>query len=50
MANEEKLSNIKKVAEAHWKWLETWLHIVYVDTFVHGYKHRLDEELERRAK
>ena len=38
--NEEKA---KKLAEEHWKWLETWLRIVYVDAFVHGYKHAVED-------
>ena len=29
----------RKLAEAHWQWVETWLHLVYVDSFVHGVKH-----------
>ena len=36
MAEEEEA---KKIAEAHWKWVETWLHIIYVDAFIHGFKH-----------
>lgn len=30
---------VKEIAETHWKWIETWLHIIYVDAFIHGYKH-----------
>jgi len=30
---------VKKIAEEHWEWLEKWLRIVYVDAFIHGYKH-----------
>ncbi len=26
-------------SEAHWKWLESLLHKVYVESMVHGYKH-----------
>ena len=29
----------KELAEAHWAWLVTWLKIIYVDSFIHGYKH-----------
>ncbi len=29
----------KILAEEHWVWVETWLHLMYVDAFVHGYKH-----------
>jgi len=30
---------MKELAEAHWKWLESLLHKVYVDAMVHGIKH-----------
>jgi len=33
----------RELAEQHWKWVETWLHIVYVDAFVHGYKHGVED-------
>jgi len=29
----------RKLAEEHWRFLERWLRLVYVDAFVHGYKH-----------
>ncbi|HUX48488.1 MAG TPA: hypothetical protein VMV76_04870 [Dehalococcoidia bacterium] len=29
----------KELAEQHWKFLERWLRIVYVDAMVHGIKH-----------
>lgn len=29
----------RQLAEAHWKWLETLLHKVYVDAMIHGIKH-----------
>jgi len=35
--------NEKEKAEAHWKCLESWLHIIYVDAFVHGYKHGVQD-------
>lgn len=28
-----------KIAETHWKWLESTLRKIYVDAFVHGIKH-----------
>jgi len=37
----------KKLAEEHWKWLESWLHIVYVDAFIHGYKHGCETYVQR---
>ena len=30
---------VKEMAEAHWKFLERWLHMIYVDALVHGVKH-----------
>jgi len=32
----------EQLAEEHWKWLETLLHKIYVDAFVHGEKHGKD--------
>ena len=29
----------RELAEEHWTWLETVLHKMYVDAFIHGYKH-----------
>lgn len=29
----------KRLAEEHWKFLESWMHRIFVDGFVHGYKH-----------
>jgi len=29
----------RKLAEAHWAWLESLLHKIYVDSMVHGIKH-----------
>ena len=34
-----KEDKARKLAEAHWKWLEALLHKVYVDAMIHGYKH-----------
>jgi len=34
----------KKLAEEHWKWVETWLHLIYVDAFIHGVKHGQQDE------
>ncbi len=40
----------KELAEAHWKWLESLLHKVYVEAMEHGYKHgwadRVSDEVE----
>ena len=37
----------KKLAEEHWEWLEKLLHQVYVDAFIHGWKHAKEEEKRR---
>jgi len=37
----------RKLAEEHWRFLERWLHAIYVDAFVHGYKHAKQEEKRR---
>ena len=29
----------RKKAEAHWKFNERWLHMIFVDAFIHGVKH-----------
>ena len=36
MSEQEKA---RQLAEAHWAWLESILHKLFVDAFVHGYKH-----------
>jgi len=36
----------RELAEAHWKWLESLLHKVYVDAMVHGIKHGNEVELK----
>ena len=33
----------RELAETHWKWLETLLHKIYVDAFIHGIKHGKEE-------
>lgn len=35
-----------ELATEHWNWLETLLRKVYIDSFIHGYKHRKEEEDE----
>jgi len=31
----------RELAEAHWQWLESILHKIYVEAMVHGFKHGL---------
>ena len=35
MDNQEALAK----AEEHWKFLEKWMHMVFIDAFIHGWKH-----------
>ena len=37
------MSETEKLAEEHWQFLEKWLHLVFVDGFIHGYKHAKKE-------
>jgi hypothetical protein len=37
--NERVVENEKELAEAHWKFLARWMKMVYIDAFIHGYKH-----------
>ena len=33
------MDKAKELAEAHWAWLETLLHKIFVDAMIHGIKH-----------
>ena len=48
MANIEKEKG-KPLAEEHWEWLEGYLHKIFVDGFIHGYKHGQDDK-EKEVK
>jgi len=39
-----KLEKARQLAEEHWIWLEGWLHKVFVDAFIQGYKHGREEK------
>ena len=41
------MSEAKKKAEEHWKFLQRWLRMVYVDAFIHGYKHGRQDKVKR---
>ena len=43
-------SEVKELAEEHWEWVESWLHIVYVDAMIHGYKHGWNDALKQPDK
>ena len=34
----------RQLAEEHWKWVESLLHKIYVDAFVHGITHGQEDE------
>ena len=36
--------NVKELAEDHWKYVESICHKMYVDAFVHGFKHGHNED------
>jgi Leu/Phe-tRNA-protein transferase len=44
--NKENLEIAKKLAEEHWTWLESLLRKIYVDAFIHGFHHGLEESEE----
>jgi hypothetical protein len=43
----EQVEEVKKLAEAHWEFLERWLHMIYVDAMIHGVKHGAELALEK---
>ena len=34
----------KKLADEHWEWLGPLLELIYKGAFVHGYKHKEEED------
>jgi len=38
------MSKEKELAEAHWIFMEKWMHMIFVDAFIHGYKHANQEK------
>ena len=38
----------KALAEAHWVFIERWLHMIYVDAMVHGVKHGQEDNAENK--
>lgn len=52
MKTESELKELREVQEKateHWEFLERWLRIVFIDAFVHGYKHGKDKEVKDEA-
>ena len=41
------MEEAKRLAEEHWEWLSSILKKVYIDAFVHGYKHGVESLKER---
>jgi len=48
--NTEDENEIRKMAEEHWKYVESICHKMYVDAFIHGFKHGSDEEFKNLPK
>ena len=42
------MNEVKRKAIEHWKFLQRWLRMVYVDAFIHGYKHGRQDKLKER--
>lgn len=40
----------KQKAEEHWKFLEKWLHMVFVDAWIHATKHANEKRRKRERK
>lgn len=41
----------KELAENHWEFMEKWLHMAFVDGFIHGAKHEQeDKEIKNDTK
>jgi hypothetical protein len=34
---------IRAMAEEHWKFLEKWFHIIFIDAWMHSWKHAKDK-------
>lgn len=34
--------NDEELAEEHWRFLERWMHMIFVDGFKHGFKHGVE--------
>ena len=47
---EEFVSKAKKIAEAHWVWVEKICHMMYVDAMVHGYLHGREDQSTEETK
>ena len=39
------MDTIEKIAEEHWKYVESICHKMYVDAFIHGYKHGTEDKM-----
>jgi len=43
MSNKVDTRNAELMAKEHWGWLQTILERVYVDAFIHGWKHAKED-------
>ena len=39
----------RELATEHWDWLETLLRKVYIDAFIHGYKHGEEKDEDKKV-
>lgn len=37
---------VRIIAKKHWEFLEGWMHKIYVDSFIHGFKHGVESKNE----
>jgi hypothetical protein len=46
------MSESEILAREHWKFISKWLEIVYIDSFIHGFKHGVEstEGINRKDK
>lgn len=45
LTDEIPATEVKEKAELHWQFLERWLRIMYVDAFIHGHKHGIQDAI-----
>ena len=47
MSNLRSEEEIKEIGEIHWKYVESICHKMYIDAFIHGWKHGVENEQSR---
>jgi len=46
----QAMSHQEKLAEEHWRWLQEFMHPIYVDAMIHGYKHGFEDAYKQVAE